>query len=197
MNRSIALIAGLVALAGCPDATKSESGDSSPTPTTTCDPVTGDTLIYEVAVTCDGDDNVTFWASTTGWVQQGGDNSVYAIDSANNQSWSESHPIDTNLNRDACGAYDEIELTIPTQAYGGGATTGAYVPGVESFFTCDAHYNDPAVMNYAFAIVDINGAYADCFAFGHDPAGLVAGDYSGAGATPDMDLSLCTPDVAR
>lgn len=195
MTRSFVLLAGLAALAGCPDATDKDSGDSGTACTTT---TPGATFIADADVSCDATDNVTILVNTTGWVQEGGpDNEFYAIDSANNSSWSESHPIDSNGNRDACGAADQLELTMPTNTYPATEGVDFYVPGVSSFFSCDAHYSDAAVMNYAVAIDDANGVYADCFAFGHDPQGLVDGDYSGAGATPGMDLSLCTPATAR
>lgn len=194
MHRSIALV-GLVALAGCPTTTKTDSGDSG-IATGTCTPPVGAPIIAEASVTCDTSNNVTYWARTTGWVQQGGAHNAYAIDSQNASPWSESHPLDTNLNRDECGERDELELTMATAIYGGPTGTDFYDPGFSSFFTCAEHYTKP-VMSYAMEIYDEQGNYADCFAFGEEPDRLVAGEFSGAGAAPEMDLSACTPAAAR
>lgn len=191
---TIACDGGLLACENPTPTTDTSTGST----TTPCESVTlGPTLITSASVMCGAGDDVTISAATSGWVQVGGDNSFYATDSANVERWSESHPIDSNGNRDECGAADELELVLATNSYPPSSGTSAYEPGVSSFYSCDAHFTQP-VMTYAIAIVDVDGNYADCLAFGDDPVGLVNGDYDEAfGAPPEMDLSQCATALGR
>ena len=95
-----------------------------------------------------------------------------AADSANASNWNDYHTLlASGVATD--GSYTLLSAT--------GITTGAAVAdwadGTSTVFTCDLHYNDPAVMSYIARAYDINGAFLDCVAWGDDPAGMIAGDY--------------------
>lgn len=95
-----------------------------------------------------------------------------AADSANASNWNDWHSLlASGVATD--GSYTLLSAT--------GITTGVapadWADGVSTVFTCDDHYNDPAVMTYIARAYDINGAFVDCVAWGDDPAGMLAGDY--------------------
>jgi hypothetical protein len=147
--------------------------------------------ITAASVGCDGRPEVVFAAETDAWV--GANNAVFAMETANSFPWSEDHPISPDgRNYGPCGEYDTLEAVLSTRPYGtSDPDTAVYAPGVSSYFTCEAHY-DNSVMTYAVSVSDLDGNFSDCFAFGHDPRGLVAGDYDQDFINaPSFDLSAC------
>lgn len=134
----------------------------------------GPITITGVGVTCDGT-TATISADTDG-VTGGGWS--YATDSANNPPFEENHPLEST------GA----DVDCNTDTIGVSLAVGTYEPGTGTLFSCDAHYNDPAVMTFAVAAADDNGDLADCWAWGVDAAEFVAGTLG----SPDFDGTQCT-----
>mgnify|MGYP000589398861 CR=1 FL=1 len=58
-----------------------------------------------------------------------------------------------------------------------GASPSTWYVGTSTLFTCDEYFNQPDIMSYVVRAYDINGGLADCVAWGHDPTGMIAGDY--------------------
>jgi hypothetical protein len=133
---------------------------------------TGPVTIETASVDCNGN-TVRFSAETNGWTDGGW---VFSQETGNTEAqWSDQHDLVSD-EYDACGAWDRLEREIQD-----GSTLNDplddWQENVSSVFTCDAHYNDSNVMSYAFAVVDIDGAFADCVAYGDDPDGLVNNNY--------------------
>ena len=102
--------------------------------------------------------------------------------------WSEEHPLDDST-RDACGFQERRKELISEL----GVFSDAWVPGVSSVFPCESHLSNTAMMTVAVYVEDVDDGAGDCLAFGHDPAGLVAGAYDEVrlGMAPSFDLGLC------
>lgn len=189
----MAAVVGALGLAACSDG---EGGDKGPgggggdsgSPDTTCPSTfTGPVLLADLAVTCDADGAIDFYAETAGWA---GGGKVFAIDSASAVPWTEEHDLES-AERDPCGAWDHLHRVVPARASTASTTTALYERNVSSFFTCDAHI-DAGVMTYAFAVLDDAGAVIDCVIAGADPQGLADGTYAPAFVEePSFDLTAC------
>jgi hypothetical protein len=184
MNRFIAL--SVLLAAGCNGDKDGDSGagtgDTADTQTETGDTQTacggnayeGPITLTAVEVTCAGTD-ATIGAEVNG-VTGGGWS--WASDTANNPPFEENHPLESTAADAECN----------TDVVGVSLTVGEYVAGSGTLFTCDGHYNDPAVMTYAVAVADSTGALADCWAWGVNAAEFIAGTVG----TPDFDATQCT-----
>jgi hypothetical protein len=147
----------------------------------------GPTLVDVGSLVCT-DSRARLSADLLGWTDQ----AVVFLQETNAGEgavqWSEEHPLTTS-ERDACG-FDEIRSQEISSV---GVPPGAYVPGEATVFPCAGWLDDPGMMTVAVYVEDVDDGAPDCLAFGHDPAGLVAGDYDDEriGAPPSFDLSAC------
>jgi len=164
------------------------TGDTATTGTTPGDDdddTPGPTGIDGYAVSCGGG-NVTF--SVTTYLTDGSEAIVDVADTANAGGYYEAHSLPPTAS--APGATD-FGATIPAD--------GTYQNGVSSLFSCDpdTHYEeDPKgkIMTYVVRAYDLGGL-ADCFAVGHDPAGMIGGAYDTFGNTDqpaDISAANCT-----
>lgn len=173
-----------------------ESGkDSGTTTTEDCaaeDFYTGPVTIEQASVECNGNNTVRFAAETKGWTDGG---YVFSQETGNPEpQWSDQHDL-ASVDFDPCGAFDKLEREIQD-----GDTladpTNDWQENVSSVFQCDDHYESPGiVMSYAFAVVDIDGAFADCVAYGDDPDGLVNDAYNRLANPVGFDASDCSRGV--
>jgi hypothetical protein len=120
-------------------------------------------------VDCSGT-TVTFSFDFLGEAAEG---MIDAADSANDNNWNDYHTLDAS-GITADGGYTLLSKTIDV-----GVGINDWADGVGTIFTCEAHYNDPAVMSYITRAYDLDAMLADCVAWGEDPAGMIAGDYFG------------------
>jgi hypothetical protein len=146
----------------------------------------GPTIVAVGDVMCEAD-RAMLSAELFGWT----DHAVLFFQetgAAEGPQWSEEHPLETST-RDACG-FDERRKQELTPL---GVSPEAWVAGVSSVFPCATHLSNPDMMTVAIYAEDVDDGAGDCLAFGHDPAGLVAGAYDEArvGVGPSFDLSLC------
>jgi hypothetical protein len=182
----------LAVLAACDDGTTTdtdttETGDTGTTTAcSTIDPATISTTVTDVDVSCT-ETEATLDASLTG-VSAVGSAVMYLQETGNAEpNWSEEHPLDT-IGVDPCLASEELETVLTSL----GESTGGFVPGQSSVFTCTGHFNDPDVLTVAVYVEDADDpTITSCLVVGHDPAGLIAGDYDEAGAPPSFDLAGC------
>jgi len=81
------------------------------------------------------------------------------------EGWNEIHEPPVALT-DAYGDIYETVLDF----------TGTYANGSQTAMDCSA-YNSPDYMTYAIRMWDMNGEFADCWIFGHDPEGVKNAPY--------------------
>jgi len=146
----------------------------------------GPTIVAAGDVVCDAD-RALLSADLFGWT----DHAVLFFQETGalpGPQWSEEHPLESST-RDNCGFDERREQELSPL----GAFTDAWTPGVSSVFPCASHLSNPLMMTVAIYVEDVDDGAGDCLAFGHDPAGLVAGTYDEAriGMNPSFDLSLC------
>ena len=120
------------------------------------------------AVACDGT-SVTFSAGFFGAASEG------YFDAADTDNWdttygnwNDTHTLDA-INIATDDSYTDLES--PAIMTGGGLTT--WSDGVSTVFRCDYHYESAGTMTYAVRAYDLNGALADCAAWGNDPQGFI------------------------
>lgn len=93
-------------------------------------------------------------------------------DTGNPLNWNDYHTLVAS-GMTSGGAYTRLSANgIAT-----GASPSTWSVGTATVFTCNDHFNGPDVMSYIARAYDINGGLADCVAWGHDPTGMIAGDY--------------------
>lgn len=183
MKTHLALI-GILATACTGDTGKDSGTDTAGGDCAAEDFYTGPVAIDTYSVDCGGND-VTFNVETTGWTDGG---FVFTQETGNESSagqWSDEHTL-PSVEFDSCGAWDRLERTIST-----GAGINDWQENVSTLFTCEDHFGDPNVISHAFAVVDIDGAFADCVAYGDDPQGMIDNDYDRANDPSGFNLSSC------
>jgi hypothetical protein len=150
----------------------------------------GPVIVERATVTCDAQERVTYEVVTAGWTRSGRMN---AMETANLSPWDDEHDL-VSVAYDPCGSFDELQRTLTT-----GASVATAVEDQSTVFTCDGHFDDTnGVMTYAARVYDIDGNFADCLAWGHDPVDYAAGLYSGSCIhcpTDPEELTQCV--VAR
>jgi hypothetical protein len=193
MNR---FIIPLAVLAACDDGTTTDTADTSDSETD-CS-FDGNTTVDTVDVQCDDvADNAEITAVLTGLAAPG---SVKAfIQETGNQEpqWSEEHTLDEQVSfDDQCLTTETVRVTIEDLL----VAVGENADGVASVFGCADHLSDENVVTYAVYAEDVDdSSITSCLAFGHDPAGLINGDYENAGAAvdPSFPLAGCEIGVRR
>ena len=193
MNR---FIIALAVLAACDDGTDTDTND---TDTTESDTATtgdcpngnfeGDTTVESIDVSCTPS-QATLAASLTG-VSAVGSAVMFLQETGNVEpQWSEEHPLET-ASVDECLAAEELETTIESL----GVAIAQMVPGNASVFTCDGHFDDPEVLTAAVYVEDADDpTITSCLVVGHDPSGLIAGDYANANGAADASFTLANCD---
>jgi len=128
----------ILALFGCPEEGKDDSGTATTTTTTTPDPA----AVTDLTIDCAKDDSsVTFTAATTGAADEA---ILNFSDFANTPPGAEEHLFTF----DASGNIEDLVLAIPG----------------DTIFTCPAHFAEAsAVMSYTVRLYD-QGALVDCAA---------------------------------
>ena len=193
MTRYIALFALVAACAGDKD---TDSGDTAPG-TDTMDTMdmtgtmgtdcaggafTGAGIeLVDYGLDCDGT-TVTFWMNTNG-VTGGG--WVFVAETGDPvYTYSENHSLNSNADV-ACNtdATSSAAITV-------GVALADQAQDQSSVFTCADNFDVPDSVTTALAVSDDMGNLAACAAFGHDPAGLIAGKPTPLNA-PDFDVSIC------
>jgi len=188
MTKNTLFLAGLAALfaVGCSgdDTTPKDSADTAGATTgddddTNTIPNMFDDATLGGGVVCSGDNSeVTFDFDFLGDAAEG---MLDEADTYNAPStygnWNDYHTLDASGFTDD-GGYTELSATIAT-----GAGLSDWASGVSTLFTCEDHYeyDNPAVMTYIARAYDLNGALADCVAWGEDPEGFIAGTRTGTG----------------
>jgi hypothetical protein len=125
----------------------------------------GPLVLMFTSVSCGEGDRVRLYAETAGWTD-GGSALLVETSSGDAAPRSEAHEL-VSVSFDPRGRWDELERIL---------APGAWEPGESTAFACP-EARDLERMTFAFAVVDLDGRFADCLAFGHDPEGLVAGAY--------------------
>lgn len=168
MNRIAFAAFAAAMLMGCPEDDKTDSGtETDLTDTETGDCTTeysGPVTVQEANVTCAAD-VATIDVMTEGWT---GGGYVYTIETANAQPWADEHDL-TSYEFDPCGAYDKLKVELTA-----GEELANLARNESTLFTCDNHYN-AGVLTYAAAVLDLQGAVADCMAWGDDPDAVING----------------------
>jgi len=138
---------------------------------------------FEASVTCPRSDTVEMWVTAS--VDSGSKALIDAADTRNANNYYETHTL---LPVSSGNGLTEFAASMPT-------STGIYVDGGSSIFSCDpdVHYDTAPgdIMTYIVRAYDSGGALWDCFASGHDPDGMLAGDYDDFGNT--IDYSSVSP----
>lgn len=140
---------------------------------------------------CDGD-QLTYYVKTIGWTDGG---YVFSQETGNTDDpyaqWADEHDL-VSFNFGACEDFDELRRTVSD------VTTlsdplGQVQRNESTLFNCDSnvHIGNGRVMTYAFAVVDVTGAFADCIVYGDDPEGLKNDDFDRA-SDPTFDAGQCT-----
>lgn len=95
--------------------------------------------------------------------------------------WSEEHALAMETN-------NFFSATLETET-----DVTDWVSGESTVFWCDIHIDfEIPIMTYAVAIFDgDDGPMLDCVTFGHDPQGLIDGDYPTAGSGPSFPIESC------
>ena len=150
----------------------------------------GSFFIDSASVSC-SNGQVRFFVQANGWTDGG---IVFSEETGNVEPhWSDEHDL-RSYDFDPDGEWDLLDREIldATQL----ADPLDDVRRNEStLFACDTHYNLPGVMTYAFAVIDLNGALADCLMFGDDPEGLRNRSYDRV-FEPSFPLEICTEGVS-
>jgi hypothetical protein len=193
MNR---FIIALAVLAACDDGTTTDTDttDTAETGTPTDCPTgnfVGDTTVESINVNCVTTE-ATLQASLTG-VSAVGSAVMFLQETGNIEpNWSEEHPLETE-SIDECLAAEELQTVIESL----GVAVGQGIPGDASVFTCDAHFNDPEVLTVAVFVEDADdSSVTSCLVVGHDPQGLINGEYDNAGSAEDASFTLSDCDAA-
>ena len=160
-------------------------------------PYDGPVRITEARVSCESDDTVRFYARTQGWTSEV---TLFAQETGvDGAQRAEQHEL-VSFKFGACEDFDLLENQV---------TTGSpmWEPNITSEFSCEqnddgsyVNFGDPetgGVMSYIMRAYTVDGEFASCLAFGHDPQGLLDGDYDdrrAGGVGPDRpdELSSCT-----
>ncbi len=116
---------------------------------------TGPVVLEVASVTCPTVDEVALEVVTAGWTSDG---TVYMVETGAPTPWDEEHDV-RSVEFDPCGSFDVL--------------AGALKPGDTSAFTCEQHAGN--TLSYAARVYDIDGNFADCVAWGHDPQAIVDG----------------------
>jgi hypothetical protein len=166
-----------------------DTGDTADCPDGT---YAGPTWVQYVSLTCT-DSQANVEASLLGWSAPA--SPVIFMQETGTSiggQWSEEHHLNVE-SRDECGFDEELlqqigDLGVPLDEWESGRAT---------VFTCDDHLNRSDVMTIAVYVEDVDSPSSDCLALGHDPQGLVDGDYDGdrVGVEPSFDLSRCIVGV--
>ncbi len=167
------------------------TGDTETDLTTGCPTVySGPVLIQSATVTCDASDVVTYDVVTDGWTLEG---IINAMETANATPWNDEHDL-SSYEYDDCGFEDNLNSVLGT-----GAATATNESNANTVFTCDNHFADAnGVMTYSARVYDLDGAFADCLAWGNDPEGWRDGVYEDVWVNPPVnpaEFSSCL--VAR
>ena len=198
MTSRIALM-GLIAFAmGCDDGEidKETTGDTGATITDDTGPDTGPydgpVLVELAEVTCTDTRSAYFYAETAGWTSSG---LWFSQETANNEpQWADEHDLES-FEYDKNGAWDHLEQTVSTNA-----DFASWAVNASTVFSCEPseHFDGSAVMTYAIRVYDIDGAFADCLAFGHDVSGMQDGTYDRVNepTAPAAELDQCVEGVA-
>jgi hypothetical protein len=151
-----------------------------------CTATSDDPPTIDVAtVDCNGN-QVSFFVETTNWTDDG---VVFTQETGNPETqWSDEHDL-LSVEWDECGFWDRLRLTL-NDASTLDDPLYDWQQNVSTVFDCSLHYGDPNVITYAFAVYDGNQV-ADCIVFGHDPQGMINGNYRRVNQ-PSFNLSQCT-----
>lgn len=174
-------ILGALTLVGCDgDNTTTKTGTTGGTGSDTGMTDTGmdcatplPILITAISVTCDAKDVVTFDLTVDG---DAADGLIFSQETGNAgtaSQYSDEHDL-VAAGTDPCGTTGSLSQSLTT-----GAKFGQDTPNESTVFTCASHHASPqGFMSYAGRAYDSTGALADCYAWGHDPQGLVDGTYT-------------------
>ena len=194
MTNRIAILGMLAFAAGCAgDEGIKGSGETGTTDTDTmtgmteCPEIyTGPTLVQLTQVSCLDNSTVRFYVETDGWT---GDGLWFSQETGNAEpQWADEHDI-LSFEFDDCGFWDHLEQELTT-----GAGVSDWSVNQSTVFSCEpnVHFDGSGVMSYAARVYDIDGNFADCLAWGHDPQGMIDGDYSRANEpTAASELDSC------
>lgn len=98
--------------------------------------------------------------------------------------WSESHTLAVE--------YDAGTAIGLSRTLSPGVGTAAWVPDVNTVFSCEGHIEADGVMSYAFQAYDADDVPTACLFYGHDPIGMRDRVYDRV-HEPDFALSGCVP----
>ena len=146
----------------------------------------GPVEITDARISCPTDDQVRFFTRTQGWTSGV---TVFSQETgAAEPQWSDQHDLKT-YKFGACGDFDMLQLELQTGLERSpGPDDEAWEANLSTAFSCAqnsdgtwVNHGDPSgggIMTYLVRAYDVDGTFASCMVFGHDPAGLVSGKYT-------------------
>ena len=169
------LILALATLAACGDT----KGDSGGTDTGTTIPAGGPEILgWDPACT----DSETFEASAniSGATDQFGLLNIWETGAPDASAWNEEHDlVDGNI------LLTQVSSAGDVGDNGDGTGTSLFGCGTGEQFDLDE-----TTLTYAVRIYDVDGNFADCIAFGHEPSTVSGGTYTTIGGNPSAPAEL-------
>ena len=145
----------------------------------------GPTLIDSASVTCQGSE-VVFEVGTIGPAVRG---IVFSQETAASiaygPQYADEHDLDL-LDADPLDHWSTLGQSLTHSVL-----LSDWIRNDSTVFRCPDHHGDLGYMTYAVGVYDDTNTLVDCIAFGHDPHGLIDGDFDFRFADPTFNLGVC------